>query len=119
MDHVLFHLLGGSLVEQIPWARLGRKDSASVLVADPLREGGLWLGFFQGGVANVKDGQVRASYAVADGLGEGHVGSLLFGHDGALWAATEGGLSRIKNGHVATLTSKNGLPCDIVNWMAE
>ena len=39
--------------------------------------------------------------------------------DGALWAATEGGLSRIKNGRVATLTSKNGLPCDAAHWVME
>jgi signal transduction histidine kinase len=39
--------------------------------------------------------------------------------DGTLWAATQGGLSRIKDGHVATLTGKNGLPCDAVNWVME
>jgi signal transduction histidine kinase len=36
-----------------------------------------------------------------------------------LWAATEGGLSRVKNGQVATLTSKNGLPCDTVRGVLE
>src|SRR5580700_2706072 len=30
-----------------------------------------------------------------------------------------GGLSRLKNGRVTTLTSKNGLPCDTVLWMME
>ena len=40
--------------------------------------------------------------------------------DGALWAATEGGgLSRIKDGRIATLTSKNGLPCDTIHWTIE
>ena len=39
--------------------------------------------------------------------------------DGALWAATDGGLSRLKNGRIATLTSKNGLPCDAVYWSME
>ena len=71
-----------------------------------------WLAYF-------KDGQVRASYAAADGLGEGRVNSLQLDQDGTLWAATEGGLSRVKNGRVATLTSKNGLPCDTVHWMME
>ena len=42
---------------------------------------------------------------------------LQLDRDGALWAATQnGGLSRIKGGHVATLTSRNGLPCDGTNW---
>src|SRR5262249_4788631 len=36
--------------------------------------------------------------------------------DGAVWAATVGGLSRIKSGRITTLTSKNGLPCDSVHW---
>jgi hypothetical protein len=68
----VFFICGGSVVERIPWARLGRKDFASALLPDPL-QGGLWLGFYQGGVAYFKDGQVRASYASADGLGEGRV----------------------------------------------
>ena len=70
-------------------------------------------------MAYFKDGQVRASYAGADGLGEGHVSGLQLDRDGTLWAATEGGLSRLKNGRVATLTSKNGLPCDAVHWVME
>ncbi len=73
--------------------------------------------FFQGGVAYFKDGQVRASYTAADGLGEGRVNDFRLDQDGTLWAATEGGLSRLKNGRVATLTSKNGLPCDAVHWV--
>ena len=41
---------------------------------------------------------------------------LALDSDGALWASTEeGGLSRIKDGHVATLTSRNGLPCDTIH----
>jgi signal transduction histidine kinase/ligand-binding sensor domain-containing protein len=114
----LFHLLEGNVVEQIPWARLGRKDEAISVLLDSLR-GGLWLGFRLGGVAYLKDGQVRESYASRDGLGEGRVEGLQLDQDGALWAAAEGGLSRIKNGRVTTLTSKNGLPCDAVHWVVE
>ena len=106
------------MVQQISWARLGHKESASALAADPLR-GGLWLGFFEGGIAYFSDGQVRASYSAADGLGEGHVSDLRLDDDGTLWAATEGGLSRLKDGRIATLRSSNGLPCDAVYWMME
>jgi signal transduction histidine kinase len=80
---------------------------------------GLWLGFAESGIAYLKEGQVRASYAGAEGLGKGRVGDLQFDRQGALWAATEGGLSRIKNGRVATLTARNGLPCDTVQWVME
>jgi signal transduction histidine kinase/ligand-binding sensor domain-containing protein len=81
--------------------------------------GGVWLGFMQGGIAYWKDGSVRASYASANGLGDGEVASLQITSDGALWASTLGGLSRIKDGRVATLTRSNGLACDTVHWLAE
>jgi ligand-binding sensor domain-containing protein/signal transduction histidine kinase len=114
----LIHLLHGTQVEQISWATLGHQDHASTLISDPSREG-LWLGFFHGGIAYFSDGQVRASYAATDGLGEGHINHLRIDQDGTLWVATEGGLSRLKNGRIATLTSKNGLPCDQVYWAIE
>ena len=118
LDHGLVQLSGGRPVRQIPWIGLGHKDVAMTLAADPL-QGGLWLGFYQGGVAYWKDDQVRVSYTAASGLGKGAVINLRVDPDGTLWAATEGGLSRLKNGRVATLSSKNGLPCDQVLWTIE
>ncbi len=117
-DLGLIQLLRDGHVQQIPWAGLGHKDAAMALAADPLRRG-LWVGFYQGGIVYFADGQVRASYSAADGLGGGRVNDLRFDPDGTLWAATEGGLSRLKNGRVATLTSKNGLPCDSAHWVME
>ena len=117
-DQGLLRWRGESVVERIPWAKLGRKDVATALFPDPV-QGGLWLGFLGGGVAYFKDGQVRASYAGADGLGAGRVSGLQLDRDATLWAATEGGLSRVKNSRVATLTSKSGLPCDVVKWVVE
>jgi signal transduction histidine kinase/ligand-binding sensor domain-containing protein len=114
----LFRLSPRNEVQQIPWASLGQKGNAVALASDPLH-GGLWIGFFQGGVSYFADGQVRASYTAADGLGEGTVNRFQFDPDGTLWAATEGGLSRLKDGRVATLTSRNGLPCDAAHWVIE
>ncbi|MGA8346154.1 MAG: two-component regulator propeller domain-containing protein, partial [Candidatus Sulfotelmatobacter sp.] len=114
----LLHLREKSVVERIPWDKLGHKDFAWTLLSDP-SEGGVWLGFRQGGVAYFQDGQVRASHGTGNGLGEGVVNDLLLDADDTLWAATEGGLSRLKDGHVATLTSRNGLPCDTVNWVKD
>jgi len=114
----LFHLLEARLVERIPWAQLGRGEPATAVLHDaPL--GGLWLGFRDGGVAYFNDGQIRASYAAAEGLGEGMIRSFYPDPSGSLWAATDGGLSRIKDGRVLTLTSRNGLPCNTVHWMTE
>jgi signal transduction histidine kinase/ligand-binding sensor domain-containing protein len=114
----LSHLLDGRLVEHFPWSALGRQQQAKVILSD---QGGLWLSFWKdGGVLYFKDGQVQASYTAANGLGKGHVPGLQIDQDGAVWAATEeGGLSRIKDGRVTTLTTKNGLPCDTIHWTIE
>jgi signal transduction histidine kinase/ligand-binding sensor domain-containing protein len=113
----LIHLHRGGRVQQTPWVGLGHKDYALALAVDPLQRG-LWLGFYDGGIVYLADGRVRA-YSPADGLGEGRVNDLRFGSDGTLWAATEGGLSRFKNGRFATVTMKNGLPCDSAHWVME
>jgi signal transduction histidine kinase/ligand-binding sensor domain-containing protein len=111
----LFRLSARSEVQQIPRDRLRHKDNVSALAADPV-QGGLWLGFFNGGIEYFREGEVRASFGASDGLGEGRVSSFGFDQDGTVWAATEGGLSRLKNARAATLSSKNGLLCDTVHW---
>ena len=117
-DDALFHLVDDDKVEQILWDRLGIKDVGGSLAVDPL-QGGLWIGFPQGGVAYLRHGHIERSYTTADGLGEGRISQIRVDRAGALWASTEGGLSLIKDGHVATLSAKNGLPCDAVHWSEE
>jgi len=114
----LYRLAPELAVQHIPWSQFGHGYSSPALLPDRL-QGGLWLGFVDGGIAYFKDGKVHASYSGADGLGKGLVSGLRFGSRGTLWAATEGGLSRIKDGHITTLTNKNGLPCDAVHWSME
>ena len=114
----LLHLFKGRAVEKFPWTALGHRDDGRVVVADPSQHG-IWLGFSAGGISYFADGAIRKSYSVAEGLGAGRVNGLRFGPRGALWAATENGLSRIKDDHVTTLTSKNGLPCDNVHWTVD
>ena len=114
----LFQLFEGRVVQHISWAGLGHQDYAKVLVADPSRHG-LWLGFSRSGIAYFSDGGIRETYAESNGLGKGMITDLRFGTRGTLWAATANGLSRIKNGRVATLTRRNGLPCDEVVATAE
>jgi ligand-binding sensor domain-containing protein/signal transduction histidine kinase len=114
----LFRLVRDTVVQQLPWSSLGHNDYATAMIADP-HHGGIWLGFFLGGIAHYSDGQIRESYPVGNGLTGGRVSDLQFDQNGALWIATEGGLGRLKDGRVATLTSKNGLPCDAVHWARE
>jgi len=117
-DLGLFQLTPERKVQQIPWVKLGHQDHASVLAADPLKSG-LWIGFFLGGVAYFSDGEVRRSYGAADGLGEGRVSDFRIEQDGTVWISTEGGLSRLKNGRLATLSARNGLPCDTVHGVMD
>jgi len=117
-DEGLFCWTPDGAVQHIPWTRFGQRRGATALVADPVH-GALWLGFSDGGISYWKDGEVRASYSAADGLGNGRVSGFQLSSDSAVWAATEGGLSRVKDGRVSTLNSKNGLPCDGVHWVME
>ena len=109
--------------QRAPFSAFLGRDSDTVTRREALLpdrpQGGLWLGFVEGGIAYLKDGQIRSSYNAAEGLGNGAVMDLQYGSDGAVWAATEGGLSRVKDGRITTLTSKNGLPCDAVHWAIE
>ena len=112
----LFGLRGGDDVEVVPWSTFGG-ESARALFAD--QAGGLWLGFVGGGVSRLENGRVRRTYTSADGLGAGDVNHIHDDRHGALWVATEGGLSRIAGGRVDTLGARNGLPCDAVKWSIE
>ena len=117
-DYGLFYAAPQGAIQRIPWERFGHKYAAVALLPDPSK-GGVWLGFFDGGMAYFRDGQIHSSYGIADGLGKGAVSDLQWGSDGAVWAATEGGLSRVKDGRVTTVTRENGLPCDAVHWVIE
>ena len=114
----LFRISRQKDVRQVQWSELGHNDHASVLAADRT-QGGLWIGFFRGGVSYFSDGHIRTSYTAIDGLGTGRISDFQLDDDGTLWISTEGGLSRLKNNRLATLTSKNGLPCDTVHWSIE
>jgi signal transduction histidine kinase len=118
MQAGLARVRDGRLVEQIPWSTFGRSQQAKMLLA---AHGGVWVGFwFEGGVSYHRDRRVLESYTAAAGLSKGNVASFRLDADGALWVATQdGGVSRIKDGRIATLTSRNGLPCDAVHWTIE
>src|SRR5580700_7234124 len=117
-DQGLLQLSKEGTVQQISWASIGHKDGAQSLAVDR-STGGLWLGFDGGGIAFLRDGRIKETYGRAEKLGGGMVTALYIDTDDTVWAATEGGLSRIKNGRVLTLTSKNGLPCDAIRWITQ
>jgi ligand-binding sensor domain-containing protein/signal transduction histidine kinase len=114
----LLSLFADGRIERVPWSQLGHEDAAMRLAVDPLR-GGLWLGFALGGIAHFLEGRVDMSMSQAEGLGKGRVESLRVDADGTLWVGTEEGLSRLKDGRIATLSGNSGLPCDGVDWMVD
>lgn len=97
----------------LPSSQFGNKQ-AWALEAD-VSDGGLWLGFSQGGIAYYKPGQAIRQYTTADGLAAGAVRDFHLASGGTLWIATEGGLSRLSKNHIATLTAAKGLPCDRIH----
>jgi PAS domain S-box-containing protein len=111
----LVRFAGDRPVEDVPWTAFGSEDRA-VAIAD---RGGVWVGFWDGGLRFQKDGKVRETYTPANGLGEGFVAHLRIDREGALWAATAGGVSRVENGRIHTLSKKNGLPCSTIHWSME
>ena len=112
----LAHLVDDKIVEQAPWRDVGGGPGAGVVV-DP--DGGVRAGLLSGGIAYFHGGQIRKLPSSDDRAGPGRVLDLSRDRDGTLWAATENGLSRIRNGRVSTLTTANGLPCNTIHWIIE
>src|SRR5262249_7805807 len=117
-DHGLLRVGPAGDRMQVPLARLQHADQPTAIVADRL-EPGVWVGFFDGGLSLVTGDRARASYSAAQGLGSGQIRHLYFDRAGALWISTDGGISRLKDGRLATLTGSNGLPCDRGMWVIE
>lgn len=106
-----------TLHEYYQWSSLD--DRVALSIAPDERRGGIWLGFLRGGVAYLEKGKLAELYEEAQGLGRGQARDLQLDGQGALWAATQGGLSRVEGGRVRNLDSSGGLPCDAVHWMRE
>ncbi len=114
-----FHVVEGKVVESVGWPWSDANDPrVSAVISDPVK-GGLWVGFKHEGITYLTGHQVGPSFTNENGLSVERVWNLQVDHEGTLWAATEGGLSRIADGRVATLTSNNGLPCGAVQSVIE
>jgi signal transduction histidine kinase/ligand-binding sensor domain-containing protein len=107
----------GKVLDVTPWSKFNK--FALSVASDRLR-GGIWLGFYHDGLGLVflKDGKIMEQYGPSQGF-EGQVRDIQVEGDGTVWASTGGGLARLKDGKVAFLNSKNGLPCDFVFWKRE
>jgi len=115
-NYGLAHLVDGKIIEQVHWRELGGGPGTG-LVPDP--DGGVWTGLLSGGMAYIRAGQIRNLPLSDDPADPRRVLDVSRARDGSIWAATENGLARMQNGHVATLTTANGLPCKTVHWIIE
>jgi diguanylate cyclase (GGDEF)-like protein len=75
--------------------------------------GALWIGMAIEGLGRLQDGQLQ-TLGTDEGLPSGRVLSLLLDQDGALWAATNGGLMRLGAAPFSTLTDAQGLSDNFV-----
>jgi len=114
-EYGLVHVLNDVLQQVLPWSQLSTKGLATALATDGKDER-LWIGFANGGVATLSGGKIERYFTASDGLGSGRVSDLRFDSDGTLWAATEGGVSRLKDGRFDTLDASRGLPCNQIYW---
>ena len=108
--------VSGRVKDTFPSSLLEGNRALSI-AADP-RRGGIWMGTSNGLLAYFDRGRIAERYGAAQGLGAGQVRDLRFDATGALWAATQGGLTRIEKGKVRTLDRAGGLPCDTVHWLS-
>jgi PAS domain S-box-containing protein len=115
-DYGVAHLTGGKIVEHVSWQNVGGGPGTGLV---PELDGSVWTGLLSGGIASVRAGEIRNVSLGDDRSGARRVLDLSRDRNGALWVAAENGLSRVKDGSVATLTTANGLPCNAVHWIVE
>ena len=113
----LISVQANEIKKVIPWSSFDNKHPWA-LDAD-LARGGLLIGFVEGGVAYYRQGLPLRWFTARDGLGSGTVTDIHVDSDGTAWIATQGGLSRLRDGRVDTLTTANGLACDQIHSIVE
>ncbi|MBK8766946.1 MAG: regulator [Burkholderiaceae bacterium] len=77
------------------------------------RAGVVWVGTWGGGLSRY-DGKTWTSYTTVEGLPGNHVFMLHIDPKGNLWAGTNQGLARMKNGRFEVMTVADGLFADNV-----
>ncbi len=85
----------------------------------PCAAGGLWVGTHGGGLAEYRQGRVRAQER-RDGPKLASVSALLSDRDGSLWIGTDGGgVARLAAGKLATYQTRDGLSNQVVRCLFE
>jgi len=93
-----------------------RLPSNDITALTMLDDGALWIGFYYGGASVMKNGHVQR-YDSKDGFPHGMVLTFARTADGALWAATEGGLARFDGSRWRTVGTDWGYPASRADWL--
>jgi len=101
----------GQRWETVPLPRAMHTNYPRVIRA--ARDGGLWFGSFDGGLAHLRDGRWTIT-DMKSGLPSNRVRGLLEASDAQgrslLWIATENGVARMQDGQVTAFGLEAGLP---------
>ena len=110
---------GNGLVryQQGTWRRIGEAEglrSTEVRVIYSVRDR-VWVGTYGGGLQSIeRDGRI-VSWGEREGLTNRFVTSLHHDRDDTLWIGTYGGgLFRLRGSRIAAVTTRDGLPDDVV-----
>jgi signal transduction histidine kinase/ligand-binding sensor domain-containing protein len=106
----------GKPTEILPWGRFDHK-AAYTMAFDPVRKG-LWLAFNRGDLLFFRDGQERERYRIENRPLQ-NPRDLRVDIDGTVWLGSNAGLTRLRDSAIATLSGRNGLPCDGEHWRQE
>jgi len=87
----------------------------STMIPDP-SDGSLWLGLWSGEVENVSDGRIRAHFDLLGREPRSRVNQIRIEADGTVWASTQRGISRIKDGRAVELATGLGETCGDALW---
>jgi len=110
----LFHLVRGKAIRfEFP-----QVHGAHVRNVFRDRQGSLWIGTDGRGIFRLRPGAVT-QYTTANGLVNNFVRAILQTTDGAIWVATDEGLSRIDNGSVRSYQVDDGLAYFSVRALAQ
>ncbi|HEY2684660.1 MAG TPA: triple tyrosine motif-containing protein [Steroidobacteraceae bacterium] len=95
----------GTHFSPVRWATLPVRESRALFAP---RGGGVWISYLHGGASFIQGGRAR-TFSKADGLPEVALLDFVEGADGAIWAASAGGLFRFSQGRWEDVTGRYGL----------
>ncbi len=116
-EHGLVRIRDRQFVEILPWSQFRNRQAWALETG--AHAGELWLGFSPEGLACWKPGHATRWFGRENGLAPGAVVDLHRDRDGALWIATQNGLSRLSHDRLATLDKATGLPCEHIQAMLQ